>query len=133
MAVENVVLAAPCIHLDGWQRLTLSHGEQDAAQSGVGSRTHWPEAPVEYLRSTIDRAHDPGDRDELFTGVPKLPIILCHLPQQRKTRTSAPPRQARRSDAVQLPPQPIKVEGTVYACISSASRRMLADRYPLQE
>src|SRR5215211_8470311 len=33
MAVENVVLAAPCVHLYGWKRLALSHCHQDAAQS----------------------------------------------------------------------------------------------------
>jgi hypothetical protein len=34
MAVENVVLAAPCPHLDGREWLALAHGDQYAAQGG---------------------------------------------------------------------------------------------------
>ena len=54
VAIDNVVLAAPGVHLDGRERLTLAHGYQNAAQSGAGSLTHRPEAPVEQLRCAID-------------------------------------------------------------------------------
>ena len=70
MAVENVVPAAPGVHLDGRQRLTLAHGHQDAAQPGAGLVTDRPKVPVEQLRCAIHRTDDAGDRDELFAGIP---------------------------------------------------------------
>jgi hypothetical protein len=76
MAVENVVLAAPCPHLDGREWLTLAHGDQYAAQAGASSITDRPEVPVEQLRCAVNRPHDAGNRDELFAGRPKLPRPL---------------------------------------------------------
>jgi hypothetical protein len=49
-------------------------------------------------RCVIDRTQNAGERDELFAGVPKLPIIGCQLRQQRKTRTSTPPQVDRQPD-----------------------------------
>src|SRR5918994_6001109 len=43
MAVENVVLAAPCPHLDGREWLALAHGDQYVAQAGASSITDGPE------------------------------------------------------------------------------------------
>jgi hypothetical protein len=54
MAVENVVLTVPSPHFDGRERLTLAHGDQDAAQAGAGSLTDWPEVLVEQLRCAVD-------------------------------------------------------------------------------
>jgi hypothetical protein len=88
MAVENVVLAAPCPHLDGWEWLNLAHGDQYAAQAGASSITDRPELPVEQLRCAVSRPYDAGDRDELFTGLPKLPGLPGDLLQQRKSRAS---------------------------------------------
>jgi hypothetical protein len=31
VAIENVVSTVPCVHLDGWERLTLSHSHQNTA------------------------------------------------------------------------------------------------------
>jgi hypothetical protein len=88
MAVENVVLTVPSPHLDGRERLTLAHGDQYAAQAGVGSLTEWPEVPVEQLRCAVDRPHDAGDRDELFAAIPKLPVIVGGILQNGKARAS---------------------------------------------
>jgi hypothetical protein len=88
MAVENVVLTVPSPHLDRRERLTLAHGDQYAAQAGVGSLTEWPEVPVEQLRCAVDRPHDAGDRDELFAAIPKLPVIVGGILQNGKARAS---------------------------------------------
>ena len=88
MAVENVILAAPCPHLDGREWLTLAHGDQYAAQTGASSVTDRPEFPVEQLRSAVNRPHDAGDRDELFAGLPKLPRPAGDVLQQRKRPAS---------------------------------------------
>jgi hypothetical protein len=85
------------------------------------------------LRLAIDRTHDARDGDELLAGVPKLPIIVCHLPQQRKTGTSTPAQTVRCVGAVVFPPQPIKVENTVHTGEPGAGRRMRTHHDPLQE
>src|SRR5215203_6890636 len=85
MAVENVVLAAPCPYLDGREWLTQAHGGQYAAQAGASSITDRPEVPVEHLRCAVNRPHDAGNRDELFAGLPKLPQPAADLLQQRKS------------------------------------------------
>ena len=85
MAVENVVLAAPCPHLDGRQWLTLAHRDQYAAQPGASSITERPEVPVEQLRCAVNRPHNAGDRDELFACISKLPWPATDLLQQRKS------------------------------------------------
>ena len=130
MAVENVVLAARCPHLDGREWLTLAHGEQYAAQAGASSITDRLEVPVEQLRCAVDRPYDAGDRDELFAGVPKLPRRASDLLQQRKSRTST---SAEHPNAVPLPPQPIKVEDTIQAGVPGASRGVGTGNDPLED
>jgi hypothetical protein len=117
---------------DGRQNV-VAHGHQDTALSGAGSLTDRPEALVEQVRSAVDRTHQAGDWDEVFAGLPKLPIIMFHFPQQRKTLASTPPQQPRCSGTVVLSPQPIKVESAVHAGIPGASRGMRTRHHPLQE
>ena len=108
MAVENVILAAPCPHLDGRKWLALAHGDQYAAQTGASSVTDRAEVPVEQLRSAVDRPHDAGDRDQLFAGIPKLPRPAGDVLQRRKRPASISAQHAEQWRAVLLPPQPMK-------------------------
>jgi hypothetical protein len=83
VTVENVVLAVPSPDFDGRERLTLAHGDQDAAQAGAGAITDWPEVPVEQLRCAVDGTDDAGDRDQLFASLPKsafMPSIPAPIP-----------------------------------------------------
>ena len=80
VAVENVVLAVPSPDFDGWERLTLPHDDQDAAQACAGSVTDGPEVPVEPLRGAVDGTDDAGDRDELFPSLPKVPVVVSDVP-----------------------------------------------------
>jgi len=84
VAVENVVLTVPCPDFDGWERLTLAHDDQDAAEAGAGSVTDGPEVPVEPVRCAVDGTDDAGDRDELFADLPKVRVVVSDVPQNRK-------------------------------------------------
>jgi hypothetical protein len=84
MTVENVALAAPSPDLYGRERLTLAHGDQDAAQPGAGLGHCGPEVSVEPLRCAVDRTDDAGERDELFAGIPNVPVVAGDVPQNRK-------------------------------------------------
>ena len=85
MAVENVVLTTPGPHFDGWEWLTLAHGDQDTTQPGG-----WPRSLTgrkfrsNNFDTSVHRTHDAGDRDELFAVVAELPVIVTDVLQKRK-------------------------------------------------